>query len=122
MKNLKISALAILVSGALLFTATDAQAQNRGNGHKAKNNKVYAQKNRDHDMYDRNGRYGRNDRYHRRSIRYGTNTDLPPGQAKKVYGGKATDYAPGQLNKNEGTRYDRRSRTVWDDIFGTRRR
>lgn len=116
MKNFKISALAILVSGALLFTATDTQAQNRGNSHKAKNNKVYAQKNRDHDVYDRN------DRYHRRNIRYGANTDLPPGQAKKVYGGKATDYAPGQLNKNEGTRYDRRSRTVWDDIFGTRRR
>lgn len=27
---------------------------------------------------------------------------LPPGQAKKVYGGSATDYAPGQQKKKGG--------------------
>ena len=27
---------------------------------------------------------------------------LPPGQAKKIYGGSATDYAPGQVKKKEG--------------------
>lgn len=26
--------------------------------------------------------------------------NLPPGQAKKVYGGRATDYAPGQVKKH----------------------
>lgn len=26
---------------------------------------------------------------------------LPPGQAKKIYGGSATDYAPGQVKKNK---------------------
>ena len=26
---------------------------------------------------------------------------LPPGQAKKIYGGSATDYAPGQMKKRE---------------------
>lgn len=25
--------------------------------------------------------------------------NLPPGQAKKIYGGSATDYAPGQVKK-----------------------
>jgi hypothetical protein len=25
---------------------------------------------------------------------------LPPGQAKKIYGGRATDYAPGQMKKH----------------------
>ena len=26
--------------------------------------------------------------------------NLPPGQAKKIYGGSATDYAPGQVKKH----------------------
>lgn len=30
---------------------------------------------------------------------------LPPGQAKKIYGGKAKDYAPGQVKK-KGYYYD----------------
>lgn len=38
----------------------------------------------------------RNVRKHRR---YTNRTHLPPGQAKKVYGGSATDYAPGQQKK-----------------------
>lgn len=32
-----------------------------------------------------------------------TRTNLPPGQAKKVYGGSAKDYAPGQQKKKGGT-------------------
>lgn len=27
---------------------------------------------------------------------------LPPGQAKKIYGGSAKDYAPGQVKKRGG--------------------
>lgn len=27
---------------------------------------------------------------------------LPPGQAKKIYGGSAKDYAPGQVKKRHG--------------------
>ncbi|MBO9690956.1 quinol oxidase subunit 4 [Chryseobacterium sp.] len=27
---------------------------------------------------------------------------LPPGQAKKIYGGSAKDYAPGQVKKRNG--------------------
>jgi hypothetical protein len=37
------------------------------------------------------------DRVYTRSRR----THLPPGQAKKIYGGSATDYAPGQVKKRE---------------------
>ena len=36
--------------------------------------------------------------------------NLPPGQAKKIYGGNATDYAPGQVKKghkhNKNSDYD----------------
>ncbi len=28
--------------------------------------------------------------------------NLPPGQAKKIYGGSAKDYAPGQVKKRDG--------------------
>ena len=45
-----------------------------------------------------NGRdYGHHDTrwvYHRKR------RNLPPGQAKKIYGGSATDYAPGQVKKH----------------------
>lgn len=27
---------------------------------------------------------------------------IPPGQAKKIYGGSAKDYAPGQVKKRRG--------------------
>jgi hypothetical protein len=42
---------------------------------------------------------------------------LPPGQAKKVYGGRATDYAPGQIKdkKNRHDDDDRRHRDHDDD-------
>lgn len=34
---------------------------------------------------------------------YGYQTKrLPPGQAKKIYGGSAKDYAPGQVKKRYG--------------------
>ncbi len=115
----KIAAPALLI-GALVFTTTDANAQKRNNNGKKQN----VQKKYDrYDRYDRDDRYDRN----RRNVRYGDvyrgqRSNLPPGQAKKVYGGHATDYAPGQVKKRNNVQYDRRTRTVWDDIFGTRRR
>lgn len=39
------------------------------------------------------------------------NQNLPPGQAKKVYGGSAKDYAPGQVKKRNGNWDNDR----WDD-------
>ncbi len=32
--------------------------------------------------------------------------NLPPGQAKKIYGGSAKDYAPGQVKKDKGWYWD----------------
>jgi hypothetical protein len=32
--------------------------------------------------------------------------NLPPGQAKKIYGGSATDYAPGQVKKHHGNEWN----------------
>jgi hypothetical protein len=37
----------------------------------------------------------------------GRRRNLPPGQAKKIYGGSATDYAPGQLKKRRSHEDDR---------------
>ncbi len=129
---LKIATPALLI-GALVLSTNDADAQRNNNRNNGKQNNKNVNKRYDRDdRYDRNDRYDRDNRYDRnnrnRNVRYGDvyrgqRSNLPPGQAKKVYGGQATDYAPGQVKKNNNNvRYDRRTRTVWDDIFGTRRR
>lgn len=48
-------------------------------------------------------------RHYQRRSRKGNGRWLPPGQAKKVYGGSATDYAPGQQKKwhKKGHKKDR---------------
>ncbi len=33
---------------------------------------------------------------------YHNGNKIPPGQAKKIYGGSAKDYAPGQVKKRRG--------------------
>lgn len=50
---------------------------------------------------DRNGNVYQNGRIIRNGGVYTTTgrTNLPPGQAKKIYGGEAKDYAPGQQKK-----------------------
>jgi hypothetical protein len=50
------------------------------------------------DVYGRPGILGRDNTV------YNPNNNarrLPPGQAKKIYGGSAKDYAPGQLKKRQ---------------------
>ena len=37
---------------------------------------------------------------HHRIVYHRKRKHLPPGQAKKIYGGEATDYAPGQVKKH----------------------
>lgn len=44
-------------------------------------------------------REGRNPNERRRETRRNNGKWMPPGQAKKVYGGSARDYAPGQQKK-----------------------
>jgi hypothetical protein len=61
------------------------------------------------DVIWREERRDRNDRVERRrETRRGDRKWMPPGQAKKVYGGSARDYAPGQQkkwNKNKHRQY-----------------
>ena len=59
---------------------------------------------------DGSRRYPNDDRTNDRRIKgknKGRNTGawLPPGQAKKIYGGSAKDYAPGQQKKGKGNGY-----------------
>lgn len=70
------------------------------------------------DVYrDRNGNIYRNGRIIDRTNVYGragiirraqsnNARRLPPGQAKKIYGGRATDYAPGQVKKRRTVYYN----------------
>jgi len=52
---------------------------------------------------DGSRRYPNNDRRnHRRDNNNNNRQWLPPGQAKKIYGGSAKDYAPGQQKKWKG--------------------
>lgn len=90
-----------------------------GNVYRAPNGQVY----RSGDVYrDRNGNVYQNGRLIRRTNVYNrpgviqrgnvyqTRRNLPPGQAKKIYGGHATDYARGQQKKRyEQYRKDNRS-------------
>ena len=52
---------------------------------------------------DGSRRYPNDDRRTTRRTKAGKNSGwLPPGQAKKIYGGSAKDYAPGQQKKWNG--------------------
>lgn len=55
---------------------------------------------------------------------YGNNNpqNLPPGQAKKVYGGRAKDYAPGQVKKQNGGYYGTHRDYDDDDRWKNRER
>ncbi len=124
-KLLKIAALAGLVfTMASCGTANDAYGNNRypaGNGgvfrtpdggtyrtgevYRDRNGNVYENGRvvRTGDVYGRPGILGRNN-----TVYYPQNNArrLPPGQAKKIYGGSAKDYAPGQMKKRSAPRAD----------------
>lgn len=56
-----------------------------------------------------------NDQVNNRKIYRHRRRHLPPGQAKKIYGGSARDYAPGQMKKGENDdRDDRDDRSEGD--------
>lgn len=102
---LKLTALA---GGLFLLTACESSngvySGNDGRIYRAPDGGTY----RRGDVYqDRNGNTYRNGDIYR----YGNNNSnnsykkrLPPGQAKKIYGGEARDYAPGhnKYNDNKG--------------------
>ena len=71
---------------------------NSGRVYRSPDGSVY----RENQVYrDRDGNYYRNGSVYRSGNyrNYPNSGNLPPGQAKKVYGGNARDYAPGQQKK-----------------------
>lgn len=98
-----------------VYRTPDGTVYRQGDVYRDRNGNVYQNGRvvRTGDVYGRPGvltRNGDNTRYYPRN-----NQKLPPGQAKKIYGGNAKDYAPGQVkkrngnwnnNRNEDWRYD----------------
>lgn len=132
----------MLAFGFALFGFTSANAQGKGHGkYKAKANKEYkkyVKHNRHDDRYERDKRVvyrDKDDDYrrtrrgtvyypgeiyrHRQSEYYRTN--LPPGQAKKIYGHKsAKAFAPGQQKKHYNNVYYPQRRVVYDRRYDDR--
>jgi len=135
MKNL----FKIFVAAGLAFTMTSCGTANDVYGNNYPNNypnngTVYRTSDgtvyRQGDVYrDRNGNVYQNGRIIRtgdiygrpgilsRNGTYGNAKRLPPGQAKKIYGGSAKDYAYGQTKKRNGSWNNNRN---WqdDDRYG----
>lgn len=94
----------VAITMASCGAANDPYYGNNGGVYRAPDGSVYRQG----EVYrDRNGNVYQNGQTLRRSGDYGygnypNRRNLPPGQAKKVYGGRAKDYAPGQVKKRGG--------------------
>ncbi|WP_447951243.1 hypothetical protein [Chryseobacterium koreense] len=83
-----------------VFRAPDGAVYRQGDVYRDRNGNVYQNGRviQTGDVYGQPGILGRNGNS---TVYYPNNNDrgLPPGQAKKIYGGEAKDYAPGQLKK-----------------------
>lgn len=62
------------------------------------------------DVYGRPGIISRGQNY---PVYGNTSRNLPPGQAKKIYGGRATDYAKGQQKKHD--KYYNKKNGKWEN-------
>lgn len=91
----------VAVAAITLFMVSCGTSSTNGPVYRAPDGTVY----RSGDVYkDRNGNVYQNGRMISKN---GTSyKKLPPGQAKKIYGGEATDYAPGQVKKRSNGYYD----------------
>ena len=94
---------AVLLSSLVLVATFNASAQKKsvydvipGSGPQKK------EANKNVDIYGSRKRDSRRNTYPIFTTRKRKN--LPPGQAKKIYGGSAKDYAPGQLKKHHHER------------------
>ncbi len=103
--------LLVFLVAASTFLAIETNAQNRRNDDQARRPNILDQffGNTDPIFNPEQNRRFPNDR------RVGNERRLPPGQAKKIYGGSARDYAPGQQKKwdnrnNRDRRYERDDR------------
>lgn len=82
----------ILFLGGVVFTLSSCYTSSQGTVYRAPDGTIY----RSGEVYrDRNGNVYRDGAV----VRTGNRGHLPPGQAKKVYGGEAKDYAYGQQKK-----------------------
>lgn len=79
-----------------------------GNGNVYQNGRVI----RSGDVYGQPGILGRNGG-NTVYDQNGNQRRLPPGQAKKIYGGSAKDYAPGQVKKRNGNWNNNNNNTTW---------
>lgn len=92
-----------------VYRANDGQVYRRGEVYRDGNGNVYQNGRviRTGDIYGKPGILGKNSS---QTVYYPTQNkrNLPPGQAKKIYGGNAKDYAKGQQNKrnNQWKKYD----------------
>ena len=104
MKSIKIIFASLLLGGLVVSCTTSTYGNNGGYGtygngtygknrvYRAPDGSVYRQG----EVYrDRNGNTYRNGSIYQYGNVYGNRRNLPPGQAKKVYGGSAKDYAYG---------------------------
>ena len=87
-------------SNGSVYRANDGQVYRRGEVYRDRNGNVYQNGRviRTGDVYGNPGILGRNSN---QTVYYPNQNkrNLPPGQAKKIYGGNAKDYAKGQQNK-----------------------
>lgn len=83
-----------------VYRAGDGAVYGRNEVYRDRNGNVYQNGNviRQGDVYGQPGILGKNGN---QTVYYPNNNQrkLPPGQAKKIYGGSAKDYAPGQVKK-----------------------
>lgn len=83
-----------------VYKAGDGTVYRRGDIYRDRNGNVFQNGRviRKGDVYGQPGILGRNGN---QDVYYPNNNQrrLPPGQAKKIYGGNAKDYAPGQVKK-----------------------
>lgn len=92
-----------------VYRANDGQVYRRGDVYRDRNGNVYQNGRiiRTGDVYGNPGILTRNGN---QTVYYPNQNarKLPPGQAKKIYGAKAKDYAKGQQNKrnNQWKKYD----------------
>ena len=86
-----------------VYRAPDGSVYRQGDVYRDRSGNVYQNGRviRRGDVYGQPGVLRRGDNVYG----YGNRQNLPPGQAKKVYGGNAKDYAPGQVKKRQGNYY-----------------
>ena len=100
--------LASLFTAVVLYSCSSTSTANNGKVYRAPDGTIYRQgsiyKDRNGNVY-KNGQIVYNDGTYSRSAKR-----LPPGQAKKRYGGDAKDYAPGQMKKRNKNFYDQQDK------------